>query len=64
MKQLFGCETGPCPKVFHDEETDSYLFQGDNVEAMSLTTIPDHERLVRVPGHIVRGAIAAMKAGA
>lgn len=64
MKQLAGCETGPCPKVFHDEKADDYLFQGENVQQMDLTTIPTHERLVRVPGSVVRAAIANMQAGA
>ncbi|HEX3815811.1 MAG TPA: hypothetical protein VHX59_23475 [Mycobacteriales bacterium] len=64
MRQLAGCETGPCPKVFYNTETDEFDVQGTNVAAMPLTTIPDDEKLVRIPGAIMRQAIAAYRAGA
>jgi hypothetical protein len=63
MRQLSGCKDGPCPKVFHDEELDEYYIQGEYVADAPMTTIPSHERLVRVPGAIMREAVAAMQAG-
>jgi hypothetical protein len=49
MRQLAGCETGPCPKVFYNTETDEFDVQGTNVAAMPLTTIPDDESLCESP---------------
>jgi hypothetical protein len=63
MRQLSGCKDGPCPKVFHDAKWDEYYIQGDNVADAPMTTIAPHERLVRVPGTIMREAVAAMQAG-
>lgn len=63
MRVIGGCKDGPCPKVIHDDETDEFFVQGPNVEELAVTTIPGHERVVRIPGDVMRESIAALQAG-
>jgi hypothetical protein len=60
MRQLSGCKSGPCPKVF---ETDSGDFevQGTTVSGNPLTTVPAHESLVRIPRSVMLEAIRLLK---
>jgi hypothetical protein len=60
MRQLSGCNSGPCPKVF---ETDSGDFevQGTTVSGNLLTTVPAHESLVRIPRAVLLEAMRVLQ---
>lgn len=66
MRQLCGCDNGPCPKAFDPEDgTTDVLIQGYNVEPSALaghSSVPPGEGIVRIPREILLQAARALEA--
>lgn len=65
LKQLVGCDTGPCPKVFDDgDEGPDAVVQGYLVTDPDLLAqagrVPEGEAVVRIPRSLLLQAAAAM----